>query len=72
MAKQQIGSGLHYPALHSQTYYRERYGTTPDSLPLSQKAGETVISLPLFPLLEKNDQDDVASVVAHLVETHRR
>ncbi len=72
MAKQQIGSGLHYPALHSQTYYRERYGSTPDSLPLSQKAGETVISLPLFPLLEKNDQDDVASVVAQLVETHRR
>jgi UDP-4-amino-4-deoxy-L-arabinose-oxoglutarate aminotransferase len=72
MAEYQIGSGLHYPALHSQAYYRERYGYTADSLPISQKAGDTVISLPLFPLLDESDQDDVVRVIAHLVETHRR
>ena len=41
----QIGSGLHYPALHSQRYYREKYGHEPESLPISQRAGDTVISL---------------------------
>lgn len=67
-----IGSGLHYPALHTQAYYRDKYRLAPESLPHAHAAGESVISLPLFPLMQKSDQDDVVAALRHLIATHRR
>jgi len=67
-----IGCGLHYPALHTQSYYRKKYGHTAESLPHAHAAGESVVSLPLFPRMEKRDQDDVVAGLRYLVAGNRR
>lgn len=42
-----IGSGLHFLPVHLQSHYRTRYGA--QRLPVSEEAGERLLSLPLFP-----------------------
>jgi UDP-4-amino-4-deoxy-L-arabinose-oxoglutarate aminotransferase len=42
-----IGTGLHFPPVHTQRYYRERYPQV--HLPVSEAVGERLLTLPLFP-----------------------
>ncbi len=49
-----IGTGVHYPVpIHKQPYYKE-LGYR-DSLPVSEKAAEEVLSLPVHPALSEDD-----------------
>ena len=67
-----IGTGLHFPALHSMPYFRRRYGYEPGSLPHSELAGESILSLPLYPSLTDSEQDEVVDAIcAVLFETGR-
>jgi dTDP-4-amino-4,6-dideoxygalactose transaminase len=57
-----IASALHYPApLHRQEAYLENYGHL--SLPISEQAAETVLSLPMYPELSKQQIDRICEVV---------
>jgi dTDP-4-amino-4,6-dideoxygalactose transaminase len=53
-----IGSGLHYSALHEFTYYAERFGWKPEDFPNAHFVSERIVSLPLFPAMTERDQDD--------------
>lgn len=57
-----IGTGVHYPIpIHKQPYYMELgYG---DSLPISEKAAEEVLSLPVHPALSG---DDVQKIIKEI------
>lgn len=46
-----IGTGVHYRALHTQPYYRERFGFTPEQFPNARYIGDRTVSLPLTPKL---------------------
>jgi dTDP-4-amino-4,6-dideoxygalactose transaminase len=72
LQEEQIGTGLHYPAVHLLAYYREKYGYGPGSLPAAEAVGESILSLPLFPRLEKRDQDDVVAALRRVIAAHRR
>ena len=67
LEKENVGTGLHFPALHMMSYYRERYGFEPGSLPHSERAGERILSLPLYPLMSDADQDDVVEALTRLL-----
>jgi dTDP-4-amino-4,6-dideoxygalactose transaminase len=67
-----IGTGLHFPPLHLATYYRRKYGYVHGSLPCAERAGERIISLPLYPLLTEEDQHDVAAALRRVIEENRR
>ncbi len=56
-----IGTGLHYPAVHAQTYYAQKYPNV--CLPVTEDAGARVLSLPLFPGLSDADQDRVVAAL---------
>ncbi|HET7583469.1 MAG TPA: DegT/DnrJ/EryC1/StrS family aminotransferase [Gemmatimonadaceae bacterium] len=64
-----IGTGLHYTAVHEFSYYRDRYGWRPDDFPAAHYVSERIVSLPLFPGLTEEDQDDV---IAALHDVARR
>ncbi|MCB9896561.1 MAG: aminotransferase class I/II-fold pyridoxal phosphate-dependent enzyme [Planctomycetes bacterium] len=72
LTEENIGTGLHFPALHMATYYREKYGHDPDTLPNAYRAGETIFSLPLYPLMSEADQDDVVDAVRRVLAAHRK
>jgi len=67
-----IATGVHYPAVHELTYYREKYGLRPEDFPEARRAAQSVVSLPLFPAMTEEDVADVARAVKHVLSPHRR
>ena len=62
-----IGTGLHFLAAHTQNYYRRRY---PDlSLPNTEWNSARLCTLPLFPDMK---EEDVDRVVEALLDIHRK
>lgn len=59
-----IGTGVHYRALHLHPYYRETFGYAPGDLPNAEWVGERTVSLPLSPKLTDEDVEDVIAAVS--------
>ena len=62
-----IGTGLHYPALHLQPLYRQTCGTYPGQFPNAEYLSERTLSLPLSPRVSDEDARDVAAAVKTLL-----
>jgi dTDP-4-amino-4,6-dideoxygalactose transaminase len=58
-----IGTGVHYRAVHLHPYYRDRYEISPQRLPVATDISERTLSLPLAPNLSVEDQLDVVSAL---------
>lgn len=54
-----IGTGIHFIALHLHPYYRDTYGYKPDDFPNALHVSERTISLPLSAKLSDDDVQDV-------------
>jgi dTDP-4-amino-4,6-dideoxygalactose transaminase len=67
-----IGSGLHYKAVHHHAWYRENLPQPAGSLPHADYASERILSLPLFPRMTDQDAADVVEAVKAVIATHRR
>lgn len=63
MKERNIGTGLHYRAVHLYPYYREQFGFKPGDFPCSESAGERIVSLPLFPSMTDHEHDRVLDVM---------
>src|SRR5207249_9206010 len=57
-----ISTSIHFLPVHRLTWYRERFPDQPP-LPVAERAGDQVLSLPLSPA---HSDDDVADVLAAL------
>jgi UDP-4-amino-4,6-dideoxy-N-acetyl-beta-L-altrosamine transaminase len=62
MRKSGIGVNLHYMPIHLQPYYRA-LGFSPGMFPEAEAYGESAITLPLFPAMSENDQDQVVAAL---------
>ena len=58
-----IGTGVHYRALHTHPYYRDRYAIDPHSLPVATDMAQRTLSLPLGPSVTPDDQADVIAAL---------
>jgi dTDP-4-amino-4,6-dideoxygalactose transaminase len=58
-----IGTGVHYTALHTHPYYERHLGLPADAFPNAAEAGRTTFSIPLSPKLSDGDVDDVIAAV---------
>ncbi|HEX9078626.1 MAG TPA: DegT/DnrJ/EryC1/StrS aminotransferase family protein [Desulfuromonadaceae bacterium] len=72
LKKQNIGSGLHYKAIHHHAWYRENMPVADRELPNASYASERILSLPLFPKMTREDARDVVEAVKQVIEAHRR
>lgn len=63
-----IGVAVNYRPVHLLTYYRERFGHRPGTLPEAERIGERTLSLPLYPGLGEAAQERVIEAV---LEVHR-
>ena len=66
-----IGVGLHFTPVHLHGFYAEKYGFERGNLPVSEAAGEAIVSLPLYPRLALAGQDRVVAAIRHVVESRR-
>jgi UDP-4-amino-4-deoxy-L-arabinose-oxoglutarate aminotransferase len=58
-----IGTGLHFRAVHLHKHYMESYGTHRGMLPETEWNSDRICSLPLFPDMRSGDVDDVVDAV---------
>jgi dTDP-4-amino-4,6-dideoxygalactose transaminase len=56
-----IGTSVHFRAIHLHSWYRDRYGLRPEDLPVAADWSERAISLPLFPAMAGADVEYVAA-----------
>lgn len=67
-----IGSGLHYKAIHHHSWYRENLSLADTELPNASYASDRILSLPLFPGMSDNDANDVIAAVTDVITRFRR
>jgi UDP-4-amino-4-deoxy-L-arabinose-oxoglutarate aminotransferase len=58
-----IGTGLHFRAIHLQKYYREAMGFKPGDMPVTEWNSDRICSLPLFPEMTLGDVEDVVTAI---------
>ena len=68
LAEENIATSIHFLPVHKLTYYRERFPDQP-ALPVAERAGDEILSLPLSPA---HSDDDIADAVAALRRVHER
>ena len=67
LAKENIGTGIHYPIpLHLQKAYANQ-GYRAGDFPVTEKAAERILSLPMFPTLSEADQVRVVETLIRIV-----
>jgi dTDP-4-amino-4,6-dideoxygalactose transaminase len=68
LAEENIATSIHFLPVHKLTFYRERFPDQP-TLPVAERAGDEILSLPLSPA---HSDDDIADAVAALRRVHDR
>ncbi len=63
LKQRNIGTGLHFRAVHLQKYYTESMGMRRGILPNTEWNSDRICSLPLFPEMTFDDVDDVVNAI---------
>jgi len=67
-----IGVNVHYIPVHLHPWYQDRLGTAPGLCPVTERAYERIISLPIFQGMTDSDVEDVIVAVNKVTEAFRR
>ncbi|WAC08143.1 MAG: aminotransferase class I/II-fold pyridoxal phosphate-dependent enzyme [Thermodesulfobacteriota bacterium] len=68
LKKRNIGTGLHFRAVHLQKYYQESMGTRRSMLPNTEWNSDRICSLPLFPDMTIEDVDAVVDTIKEVLK----
>jgi dTDP-4-amino-4,6-dideoxygalactose transaminase len=68
LAEENVATSIHFLPVHRLSYYRELFPEQPP-LPIADRAGDQVLSLPLSPA---HSDDDIADAIAALRRVHER
>lgn len=72
LKQENIGTGLHYKAVHHHSWYRENLPQAEGSLPNADYASDRILSLPLFPKMTLDDARDVVEAVKTVIARNRK
>ncbi len=63
-----IGVGVHYPAVHLLSLYRDR-GHRPGEFPVAERIGAGIVTLPMFPAMHESDVERVCKTTSSVLKT---
>jgi len=69
MAKRNIGTGVHFRALHLHPFYRKTYGYKEGDFPNAEWIGDRTASIPLSAKLTDKDVSDVIKAIKDILHT---
>ena len=72
LKKEGIQSSIHYPPIHSFSYYRENFRRKQEKLPLTEHVGAHEVTLPLYPLLKKSEVAFVCEKIKRILPKAQR
>lgn len=67
LKEKNIGTGLHFRAVHQQKFYRENLALPENSLPNTDWNSDRICSLPLYPDMTESDVDDVIRAIKEVL-----
>lgn len=67
-----IGASVHFIPLHRHPYYADTFGYRPEAFPAAERIYRGLVSLPLYPRMERLDVEDVIETVRSVVLRNRR
>ncbi len=68
MKQRELGVGVHYPAMHLFTLYREM-GYKEGDFPHAERIGNQTVTLPLFPSMTFEDVERVCVAIAEIIKS---
>lgn len=76
LKEENIGTGIHYRPAHWHSYYRDFYAAHPaalpaEGLPHTDWSGDRLCSLPLWPGLSEEDQDQAVAAIKQVIARAR-
>lgn len=71
MRQREIGVGVHYPAIHLFTLYRN-LGFSEGDFPHAEKVGRETVTLPLFPDMSMQDVERVCAAIMEIIESAKK
>jgi len=71
MKAENIGTGIHYLALHRHTFYQQRFAYRQGDFPHAESIADRTVSLPLSPKLSEEDVWDVIRAVRKVIARSR-
>lgn len=72
LKRENIGTGLHFKAVHHHPYYRETLNIPEGELVNADYASDRILSLPLFPKMAGEDPRDVVEAVKNVINRNRK
>jgi dTDP-4-amino-4,6-dideoxygalactose transaminase len=72
MHRENIGTGVHYTALHLHPYYRKRFGFKRGDFPNAEFISDRTVSIPLSAKLSDEDVQDVISAVQSILTKYQK
>ncbi len=64
-----IGTGVHYPPIHLFAVYR-RLGWKEGDLPIAERVGRNILTLPLFPAMTRGEVERVVEALTGVLSIH--
>jgi UDP-4-amino-4-deoxy-L-arabinose-oxoglutarate aminotransferase len=72
LKKRNIGTGIHFRAIHLQKYYVEALKARRGQLPNTEWNSDRICSIPLFPDMTSEDVDDVIEAIKEVLKRQNR
>jgi dTDP-4-amino-4,6-dideoxygalactose transaminase len=67
-----IQVGVYYRPIHLFSYFRHKYGYREGDLPITETICNSIITLPMYPLLTKRDCEDISLALHKVISRYRR
>ena len=67
MEENGIGCAVNYRALHTLTYFKEKFGYKPEDFPIANEMGNRTITLPLYPKLSEKEVRIVCNTLEKVI-----
>lgn len=68
MEERGIGVGVHFRPVHLEPYYREVWGHKPGEFPVTERAGENLLSLPFWPEMKEEELNRVVGTLEEVIK----
>ncbi len=69
LSKKRIFSKVYFNPIHLTTFYREKFGTRPRTLPNTEKIADEVLTLPLYPNMNSEEKDYLTNSISEFFES---
>lgn len=72
LRRENVGTGIHFHALHLHAYYREALGMRPEDCPVAAAVSGQILSLPLYPLMDDKHVHEVVAALKKVLRHGRK